>query len=136
MIQLQIQKYLPRWTARRREIARIYSDELAGIAELALPLPDEGHVYYKFAILLPDGGERLRLEQHLKAHKVGYERIYPSLICDQRPYVSGALSCAIEEDNLPVARDVVERLLCLPMHEFLREDEIVRVVEAVHSAFA
>jgi dTDP-4-amino-4,6-dideoxygalactose transaminase len=136
VIQLQIQKYMEPWLARRREIAHFYSSELAGIEELTLPPPDQGHVYYKYAVLLPDSKERSRLEQHFKARKIGYERIYPRLVCDQLPYANGELPCIIEEDNLPNARNVVERLLCLPMHEFIRGDEIARVVEAVRSAFS
>jgi dTDP-4-amino-4,6-dideoxygalactose transaminase len=65
------------------------------------------------------------------------ERIYPSLIPAQTLYASGSrstLPCVV--GPIPTARDFTSRLLCLPMHEFLQDEEVERVIAAIRSAFA
>lgn len=134
VITLEI-SYVQKWIQRRQHIAQQYNEAFAEIPELTTPFvsPANNHVYYKYTVLASSPAERERIELHLHAKGVNTERIYPTLIPDQPMYRSKQLPCIV--DDLPVARDVVQRLFCLPMHEMLENSEIKRVIEAVQSAY-
>ncbi len=134
VISLQL-GYLAQWITRRRQIAAAYTNGLVDLEGLTLPFeaPGRRHVYYKYPVLLPTSRERERLEQQLRERGVETERIYPHLICDQPWYAQGKLPNRVEE--IRVARSVVGRLLCLPMHEQLTDGEVDRVVRAVRVAY-
>jgi len=140
MIELQMRTYLTDWIARRHDHARRYHEGLAEleargqITRLAI---DTGSALYKYTILCASAHERDRVERHLTANGVMTERIYPRLIPDQDMYApgkKGVLPCTV--GPIPAARDFSSRLLCLPMHEFLTEAEVDRVIAALMSAFA
>jgi len=140
MIELQMRTYLADWTARRHAHARRYHEGLAElqvrgrITRLAI---DAGSALYKYTVLCASALERDRVERHLKANGVMTERIYPRLIPDQDLYArgkKGTLPCMVAP--IPAARDFSNRLLCLPMHEFLTNADVDRVIAAVMSAFA
>lgn len=140
MIELQMRTYLAGWIARRRATARRYHKafaELEAHGQLTRLAIDAGSALYKYTVLCASAHERHRVEQHLKAEGVMTERIYPRLIPDQDLYArgkKGTLPCTVA--RIPAARDFSSRLLCLPMHEFLAEEEVDRVIAAVIHAFA
>lgn len=140
MIELQMRTYLAGWIARRHALAQRYEEglrELEQAGQLTLPGVDVGGVLYKYTVLCATAEARAHLERRLEAKGVSTERIYPTLIPDQALYTGGArsiLPCTV--GPIPVARDFASRLLCLPMHEFLQEEEVERVIVATFGAFA
>ncbi len=115
---------LPETNGRRREIARRYSEGLAGLDWLTLPI-ELAHVqsaWHLYAIRLE---ERNRLIDHMAdldiATSVHYKptHLYPQYA----PYAR----------KLPVTESVWRRLVTLPLFPGLTDQEIERVVEAVRS---
>ncbi len=53
-------------------------------------------------------------------------RHYP-VLCPDQPAVSGV---GLRVDALPTARQIAERELSLPMHPYLTDEEVERVIEA------
>jgi len=117
---------LAAWNQRRQQIAARYDRALASVAVATVPTvaPGRTHVYYKYTVLAADP---TGLAAHLATCGVETERIYPRLVCDQPAFTH--LPHRVE--SLPVARAVVNRLVCLPMFPELRDDEVDRVIDAV-----
>lgn len=115
----------------RRRVARFYDEALADVP-LTLPKRDltGRHVYYMYTVLAPD---RDRLADHLRSRGIDTQIIYPRLVPDQGAYRNQPMRI---QGDLPVARELPDTLLCLPMWPELTERETERVVEAVREFYA
>ncbi len=122
--------HLNAWIARRQAIAARYRELLAG-TPLVLPYvaPDRTHAYYLYTVLAP---RRDELRNYLTERGIGTQIIYPILVPDQSAYRDQPIRCG----PIPVARSLVDKLLCLPMFPELRDDEVDRVAAAIHDFFA
>jgi dTDP-4-amino-4,6-dideoxygalactose transaminase len=115
---------LDRWLQRREAIARQYTEALAGSGVLRPMTPSGGrsaHHLYPVEVL---AGEPERHAAALRAAGVGVGRHYPWL-CSEQPAARG-----VRLGELPVARRLAERELSLPLHPYLRDEDVVRVVAA------
>jgi dTDP-4-amino-4,6-dideoxygalactose transaminase len=121
--------YLNAWIARRQSIAARYRELLSGMP-LVLPFvaPDRTHAYYLYTVLAP---RRDELRNYLTERSIGTQIIYPVLVPDQPAYRDQPIRCG----PIPVARSLVERLLCLPMFPELRDDEVDHVATAIQDFF-
>jgi dTDP-4-amino-4,6-dideoxygalactose transaminase len=122
--------YLNAWIARRQAIAALYHELLAG-TPLVLPYlaPNRTHAYYLYTVLAP---RRDELRNYLTERGIGTQIIYPLLVPDQSAYRDQHMRCG----PIPVARSLVDTLLCLPMFPELRGDEVDRVAAAIRDFFA
>jgi dTDP-4-amino-4,6-dideoxygalactose transaminase len=120
---------LPRlaaYTRRRREIAAAYR---AGIRQQCIRIPEEkgegvGHL---FPIVVPAAG-RQRFRSFLKERGVATGEHYPLAIPDQ-PAMRGVPFEA--PFGLTRVREFCASEVSLPIHPYLLEDEVARVIEAV-----
>ena len=121
--------YLSAWIERRQAIAVRYSEMLAG-TPLVLPhvAPNRTHAYYLFTVLTP---RRDELRNYLLKRGIGTQIIYPKLVPDQAAYRDQPIRC----ESIPVARLLVDELLCLPMFPELRDDEVDRVAATIQDFF-
>ena len=122
-------RHLPAWVARRQAIARRYRELLAD-TPVVVPAeaPERTHAYYLYTILAP---ERDRLKDYLTEQGIGMQVIYPFLIPDQQAYREQPFRC----EAIPVARRLVEQILCLPIFPELRDDEIERIADSIHEFY-
>jgi len=121
--------YLSAWIMRRQAIAARYREMLVG-TPLVLPYvaPNRTHAYYLFAVLAP---RRNELRDYLIEKGIGTQIIYPKLVPDQSAYRDQPIRCG----PIPVARSLIDKLLCLPMFPELRDDEVDRVAATVQDFF-
>ncbi len=122
---------LPRldaWTERRRETASRYLAEIRNV-HLRLPVEPEGSdpCWHLFPILVR-GTERRSLVEHLRRAGIASGCHYPTLIPDQ-PAWNGTARCLVARP-LPRAAAFVRDEISLPIHPFLRPDEVSAVVHA------
>jgi len=117
-------EHLPRWTARRRDLAARYRAGLAGTAVHVPPQFDVGHVYHLFPVLAPD---RAHFMAHLKAHGIGSLIHYPIPIPRQAALESS------RPDMCPIADRVSAEVCSLPLHPHLSNDDADRVIDAVRA---
>ncbi len=120
--------HLDEWNARRRRIAAIYLEELAGIAGVTLPTVPEwaDPVWHQFVIRHP---QRDRLREHLQANGIGTEIHYPI-----PPHRSPAYADqAFDRAQLRIAEELALTVLSLPMHPHLDPDDARRVAAAVRN---
>jgi dTDP-4-amino-4,6-dideoxygalactose transaminase len=122
---------LPRlagWTARRREIAATYRDQISNpaVGLLAAPNAPENHVYHLFVLLTE---KRAELQAHLR--NCGIETLihYP-IPAHQQPSLTDLTR---DPAGLGVAEAHSSRCLSLPCAPHLTDEDVLRVIEAVNT---
>jgi dTDP-3-amino-3,4,6-trideoxy-alpha-D-glucose transaminase len=120
---------LPEFTNRRRKIAASYR---GAISNEMLEIPPEPHgshsVYHLFPILVQ--ADRAAFQEHLKAHGIESAIHYPVLIPDQ-PALRGQLYRI--DGELTNARRFAEKEVSLPIHPFMSDDDVERVIAACNN---
>lgn len=128
-------KHIDRALARRREIDSIYREKLMGIKGIRL-VEDAGQVkanYSYFPILVETDYPLSRDELYLKLkEKHIFARRYFYPLISEFPMYRGMPSA--QRSNLPVASEVAEKVLCLPIYPDLGECELDRVIDALKVA--
>jgi dTDP-4-amino-4,6-dideoxygalactose transaminase len=116
---------------RRREIAAAYDSGLAGLP-LQLPArrPDATHVFHQYVVRTP---QRDALQRSLAERGIGTNIHYPVPVHLQPAY-RGRL--AIGPSGLAETERAAREVLSLPMFPQLTEEQIGRVISAVHGAAA
>jgi dTDP-4-amino-4,6-dideoxygalactose transaminase len=112
--------------AARERIARLYDVRLGNAARVPARVPDSSSAWAIYAILLPDGAARDRLQAGLKAAGVPSAIYYPRPLHHQPAYQG-----AHDGTALPVSEDIATRIMALPIHPELTEVDVERVIEAV-----
>jgi dTDP-4-amino-4,6-dideoxygalactose transaminase len=118
---------LPRlraWTDRRRALAARYRQQLAGAAVDVPAECDPGHVYHLFVVR---HDRRDDLQAHLRARGVETLIHYPVSI-PRQPALS-----AFDPSECAVATRSCDRILSLPLHPALHDNEVDEVAAAVHA---
>jgi dTDP-4-amino-4,6-dideoxygalactose transaminase len=115
---------------RRRGIARLYRDRLAGLEELVLPPgpdgdPDHFDVYQNYEI---EATRRDRLREFLKAHSIGTAVPWGGKAVHQWERLGF-------QQRLPFTEELFQRLLLLPMNLSLADDDIHLVCNAIQSFY-
>jgi dTDP-4-amino-4,6-dideoxygalactose transaminase len=115
---------------RRRELAAIYLEGLAGVGDIAFPRdhPDDEVVYHQMTIRT---SRRDELMKFLAQRGVGSSIHYPSPLHLQ-PAVAERLPV---QPSLPAAERAAAEVLCLPMFAELEPAEARGAVEAVRAFY-
>ncbi len=126
-------RHLDAWTARRERIAAIYGDALRDLETrgvLALPWPRKGarHVFHLYAVL---SESRDALRESLAGRGVETLVHYPTPVHRQPAYAA----CAVHPGAMPRTQSWSARTLSLPLYPELRDDEALRVAEAVRAFY-
>jgi dTDP-3-amino-3,4,6-trideoxy-alpha-D-glucose transaminase len=121
---------LDRDNARRRAIAAMYLERLAGVGDLRFPKdpPEAEPVYHQMTLLTARRDELMR---YLAGLGVGSSIHYPTPLHTQ-PALAGRIP---DPGALPVATAAARDCLCLPIFPELKDDEVEVVSDAVRSFF-
>jgi perosamine synthetase len=126
-------KRLSNWVAARQNIARLYDEALAGLAE-AVPLkthPDRTNAHHLYVVRLMEGIDRDRAFARLRADGIGanvhYAPVYLHSHYARLGYKPGLC---------PAAEAVSRQILTLPMFPAMTEADVRRVVGALTRATA
>ena len=114
-------KHLPGWTDKRRKAAAKYNELLEGIVETPKEAKWAKHVYHLYVIQTDD---RDGLSNHLNQQGISTGVHYPVPVHRQPCMDAGKL-------KLPVTDACVDRILSLPMHPQLKDEEIEYVAEKI-----
>lgn len=121
-------RHLEADNARRRALAQIYNERLAGHGiRTPVERPGAFHVYHQYTIRT---GRRDELRKLLQEHGIATAILYPVPVHLQLAYRGRVRTVG----NLAVAEQLAGDILCLPMFPELREEDVRRVVEAVAAA--
>lgn len=117
---------LPARIGRRRELAGLYAELLAGCGFVTVPEVRDGcgHAYHLYVIQSP---RRDALMEHLKSRGVPVALHYPAAI-HQQPGYAGA---AADSPALPVTDALMPRILTLPLHPYMSDEAVHHVCEQI-----
>ncbi len=115
--------------ATRDRLAAIYDAALHGVVQIPARVPDSVSAWAIYAIVLPDAATRDRLQAGLKTADIPNAIYYPRPLHKQPAYAAAHDGVA-----LPVAEDLAQRILALPIHPDLTDDQARRVAHAVRTA--
>jgi len=129
MLQL---KYIDEVIARRRAINILYRELLANISGITclLDRPDTISNFIYFPILVNNNYpvSRDALYRKLQEHNIHGRRYFYPLITDY-PMYRGLPSAS--KSNLPVANDLANKVLCLPIYPTLSTERVVEIVKII-----
>jgi dTDP-4-amino-4,6-dideoxygalactose transaminase len=122
--------HLAAWTAQRQQVAAWYAQHLAGLGDLVLPTvaPGATHVYHLYVVRT---AHREALQQHLTAQGVGTLIHYPVPPHRQQAYAHLNMPAGA----FPIAEEIADTALSLPMWPGMREEDVAQVSAAVGSFF-
>ena len=115
--------------AARERIARHYDRRLANAVGIPARVPDSVSAWAIYAILPRDGAARDRIQTALRDRGIGSAIYYPLPLHAQPAY-----QACHDGTPLPVSEDLASRIMALPIHPDLTEEEVDRVCEAVLAA--
>ena len=112
--------------ARRRSIVSRYRSALNGIAELALPLEDDGTFRSSWHLLCVRCEQRDALSAYLADHGVGTSVHYIPIHTHE---------CYGHQPSLPVAEQLWERILTLPLFPDLQDSDVDRIAQLIRDFY-
>lgn len=119
-------QYLDRWNKDRNRIADRYMKEIHN-EKIKLPAqsPYGEHVYHIFAVRTT---RRAELEKWLTLHEIGYGKHYPIPIYKQPAYAD-----EYKGESNPIADQISESEISLPMFYGMTDDQITETVRAINN---
>lgn len=123
VIGIEQMKKLPWRVERKKEIFRLYRDQLEGVPGVTLPDTDLENVTPWFIDALVSNPQQMR--QHLAAEGIGSRPVYPAL--HSQPAFAQA-------GSFPEAEHIAAHGLWLPSSSFLTDDDVRRVCGAISAS--
>jgi len=114
--------------ATRDRIAAAYDQRLGNLLTIPARVPDSASAWAIYAVLLPDEATRTRLMAGLKELGVPSAVYYPRPLHRQPAYAGSHDGTA-----LPVSEDLAIRIMALPIHPDLSDEQVERVCDAVRA---
>ena len=129
ILRIKLRK-LEEWNARRRVLARMYDERLAGSGVTVPEIPSDirRHVFYTYTIRV-GGGRRDDLRKYLGERGIGTQIHYPVPIHLQQ----SAEFLGYRKGDMPVTERVASEVLSLPMFAELTDGQLERVADSVRS---
>ena len=122
-------KYLDDWNERRGEITELYNNHLRN-SNLILPVEKKHskHVYHLYVIRSKN---RDFLKNELLKSGIQTQIHYPIPVHKQKAYLN-----LCSDVKLPVTEEICNEILSLPMHPFLKDDEVIYIAEMIENALS
>jgi UDP-2-acetamido-2-deoxy-ribo-hexuluronate aminotransferase len=115
-------------TARER-VARHYDRRLGNLLKTPVRVPESEAAWAVYAVLLPDGETRARVQAACQAQGVATAIYYPKPLHHQPAYATHH-----QGGRLPHSEDIATRIMALPMHPDLTEAQLDHVCDVVAGA--
>jgi dTDP-4-amino-4,6-dideoxygalactose transaminase len=113
-------------TQRRRHNAEALSTGLKGVGLPAAPASAQEHVWHQYTVRVRQG--RDALQAHLKEKGIGTAVYYPKTLPAQKLY----RDLGYDEASFPVARQLANEVMSLPVHPGLSDADIQQIIAAVN----
>ncbi len=121
-------RYLDQYIDARRAVADYYDKAFAGIAQISTPFRDSvcRHVFHQYTLIL-QGIDRNKFQDYLAARKVPSMIYYPVPAHRQKMFAGFNSS----QTELPNTDWLTHRVISLPMHTEMDEEQLSFIVENV-----
>jgi dTDP-4-amino-4,6-dideoxygalactose transaminase len=118
----------------RNRVADRYAANLQGVVKTPVVADGYRSVWAQYTLTLDRGVDRAAFQAHMKEAGVPTVVYYPRPLHTQTAYKDGLV--ADENGHLPVCEDLATRVVSLPMHPYLTNEQIDYVCEQVKAFFA
>ncbi|MHA7099847.1 DegT/DnrJ/EryC1/StrS family aminotransferase [Roseivirga pacifica] len=124
-------KYLDGYNKARYQVASRYSEAFSKTDWITPPIESEfsTHVYHQYTMKLADGVDRDALVNHLAAHDIPAMIYYPVPNHLQKAYAY----YGYEEGDMPNTEDLCSRVVSLPIHTEMTDEQQSFIIEKVLS---
>lgn len=119
---------LDKWNSRRREIAKIYDEELSGSNVVTPTARKENDSVYHQYVLQSDNREEMLAK--LKEKGIATGVYYPVPLHLQKVYTD----LGYKEGDMPVAEYLSHRTFAIPVYPELNEEQIQYIVDSIKNA--
>jgi dTDP-4-amino-4,6-dideoxygalactose transaminase len=118
--------YIKEWTAKRREVASWYHEELKGIKEITLPAvrPNSTHSYHLYVVLAL---HRTELLQYMKERGIEAAIHYPTIL----PLLPAYNYLGYTAADFPAAYNYQEHSISLPVYPELSKQQVQYVAGVI-----
>jgi len=119
-------KRVDEFISRRRELAALYLEQLAGVENIKLPPSDKNHVWHIFA-LQAENNFRDELAEYLREHGINPTTHYKPVplqpyYCERFGYKSG---------DFPESEKYYEQEISLPLYPLMENSDVKRVTDCI-----
>jgi len=125
-------KRLEEFTARRIENARFLNANI-NLKGISTPYQAKNvrHVYHQYVVRVEEGfaSSREKLMEFLQAKGIGSAVHYPKAVYEQPLY----RELGYTNESCPISEDVSRKVLSLPVHPSLREEDLAYISETINS---
>ena len=125
-------KRLEEFTAKRIKNAAFLNDNI-NIKGISTPYQAKNvrHVYHQYVVRVEDSfaSSREKLMEFLQAKGIGSAVHYPKAVYEQPLY----RELGYTNESCPVSEDVSRKVLSLPVHPSLREEDLAYISETINS---
>ena len=131
-ILLEKLEIFPEELKKRQEVANNYNKTLNSL-NLGIELPKINKNFKsswaQYTILLPENINRDKLQKYLKSKNIPSAVYYPIPLNEHKPYNRYPIS----KSGLSVTYYLSKNVLSLPMHPYLKKDEIIYISENINN---
>ena len=122
-------KYLDKYNKARQQVADYYDKAFAGISQIEVPFrnPNSTHVFHQYTVKLENGIDRNDFRNYLNSHGIPSMVYYPVSMHSQKAYTY----LNQKDDEFPVTNNLVNRVISLPMHTELDEEQLIYITEKI-----
>ena len=133
-ILLEKLKIFPEELEKRQIVADNYNKNLNSL-NLGIELPriikNLKSSWAQYTVVLPKNINRNKLQEYLKSKNIPTAVYYPIPLNEHKPYNKYPVS----KCGLDVTYNLSKKVLSLPMHPYLKEDEIIYICENINNFF-
>ncbi len=121
-------RHLDEYAAARNRAASYYDKAFAGNSRVRIPVraSNSTHVFHQYTLLL-EGIDRDKLKEHLATKGIPAMIYYPVPLHFQKAYTDPRY----KEGDFPVTEELCKKVLSLPMHTELKEEDLERITGCV-----
>lgn len=122
-------KYLDNYIDARQTAARYYDEKLSNHPKIDVPERENfsSHVFHQYTLKLGPSIDREKMKQHLKDKGIPSMVYYPLPLHLQKAYLVDGKG----KGSLPVAEQLSEQVLSLPMHTELDEEQLEYIIKTI-----
>jgi len=120
-------KYIDKWTDMRNRVAQKYSAALKDVAVVPGVAANCKHSFNYYTLLFKDSIARDAVQKHLTEGGIACQIYYPVALHLQKVYEY----LKYKKGDFPVAENVQDRTLSLPMYPELDDEKIERIISKI-----
>ncbi|MBN2520036.1 MAG: DegT/DnrJ/EryC1/StrS family aminotransferase [Bacteroidales bacterium] len=125
-------KYLDQYYEARQKVAGFYDEQLGKIPGIEIPkrTSNSSHVFHQYTVQV-ENDQRDKLKDYLQSKSIPSMIYYPIPLHKQKAFQKfGALNL-----KLPVSEELVKKVLSLPMHTELDEEQLFYITSSIKEYF-